>query len=82
MISSGRPHFDGHVEGFVNDALAQRAIADADGDDAPLPDELLREGEPGRHRNDAALDAIAEELPAAQMLAAAEPGAYAGTPAP
>ena len=46
-------------------------------DDPARRGDLLREGEPGGDRHDAALNAVTEELRCAEVLAAAKPGTRA-----
>src|SRR5262249_30840566 len=65
------------VERLVDDALAERAVTDANRDDAVLARQFLREREACAHRNDAALHAVAEEPSSAQVLAAADARAHA-----
>ena len=64
-----------HIERFVDDAFAERAITDADRHDPTLTGQLLRKSESGADRNDATLDAVAEEASSAQVLTAANTGA-------
>src|SRR6185437_1537269 len=68
----------GQVEHLVNNALAEGPVAYAHRSHGSLAREALSQGYPRGNRNDAALNTIAEELPTAQMLAAAYACARAG----
>src|SRR6185437_913906 len=67
-----QPETHRKIEGLVNDAFAERPIADADRHHCAAPRELLGQRQACRDRNDSALDAVAEELPPAQVLASAD----------
>src|SRR6185312_7590162 len=61
----------GDVERLVDGPLAERTIAEEDDGDPAAAANLMSECHPGRYRDDTPLDAVAEDAPRANVLAAA-----------